>query len=71
MGLIFLFLIGFGLAIAGGVSIIAYLNFLPAGVSWLEYFLFIRTRLECYFFPLGLLLIFISIQYYGRTVDKE
>ncbi|HZW67447.1 MAG TPA: hypothetical protein VFF20_02360 [Pseudogracilibacillus sp.] len=71
MGLILLFLIGFGLAIAGGVSIIAYLNFLPAGISWMEYFLFIKTRLECYFFPLGLLLIFISIQLYGRRVDKE
>jgi len=71
MGVILLFLIGFGLAIAGGVSIIAYLNFLPAGISWVEYFLFIKTRLECYFFPLGLLLIFISIQIYGRTVEKQ
>lgn len=71
MGVILLFLIGFGLAIAGGVSIIAYLNFLPAGISWVEYFLFIKTRLECYFFPLGLLFIFISIQLYGRTVEKQ
>ncbi|AIF42768.1 hypothetical protein [Virgibacillus sp. SK37] len=57
MGYIFLFLIGFGLAVTGGVTIIAYTNFLPAGVTWLEYFSFILTRPECYFLPAGLILI--------------
>ncbi|TXL64035.1 hypothetical protein FHP05_10120 [Cerasibacillus terrae] len=61
MGYIFLFLIGFGLSITGGISIIAYLNFLPAGVSWLEYFQYITGRLECYFLPLGLIFMMISI----------
>lgn len=64
MGYIFVFLIGFGLAVSGGVSLIAYLNFLPAGVSWLEYFLFIRERIECYFLPIGLLLMIIVIYRY-------
>lgn len=71
MAMIVLFLIGFGLAVAGGVTIIAYMNFLPAGISWIEYFMFIRTRIECYFFPFGLLLVFIAIQRYGKSVEKE
>jgi hypothetical protein len=57
MGYIFLFLIGFGLAVTGGVTLIAYMNFLPAGVTWGEYFLFIGGRLESYFLPVGLLII--------------
>ncbi len=61
MGYLILFLVGFGLAVSGGVTIIAYLNFLPAGISWLEYFMFIKGRVECYFLPVGVLLIFIAI----------
>lgn len=56
-----LFLIGFGLAVSGGVTIIAYLNFLPVGISWIEYFMFIKGRIECYLLPVGILLIFIAI----------
>jgi hypothetical protein len=58
---IFLFLIGFGLAVTGGVTIIAYMNLLPAGISWLDYFNFISSRLECYFFPLGILIMFLAL----------
>lgn len=62
MGIILLFLIGFGLAVSGGVTIISYMNFLPAGITWLEYFLFIRTRVECYFLPIGFIMMIIAIQ---------
>ncbi|MBO1003605.1 hypothetical protein ACFSKI_17190 [Pseudogracilibacillus auburnensis] len=62
MGYILLFLIGFGLAVSGGVTIIAYMNFLPAGISWMEYFIFIKGRIECYFLPIGFLLMMIAIQ---------
>lgn len=61
MAYIVLFLVGFGLAVSGGISLIAYLNFLPAGITWLEYFIFIRTRIECYFLPFGFFLISISL----------
>ncbi|WP_026571114.1 MULTISPECIES: hypothetical protein [Sediminibacillus] len=64
MGYILLFLVGFGLAVSGGVTFILYLNFIPAGLSWIDYFLFIQGRLECYFLPLGLLLIIIAIYKY-------
>jgi len=61
MGYLLLFLIGFGLAVSGGVTIIAYMNFLPAGISWIEYLMFIRTRIECYFLPIGFLMMMIAI----------
>ena len=64
MGYVFLFLMGFGLAVTGGVTIIAYLNFLPAGLSWLDYFIFISGRLECYFLPLGILIMSIVLYRY-------
>lgn len=68
MGYFILFLVGFGLAVSGGVTIIAYMNFLPAGISWLEYFLFIRSRIECYFLPVGIVLMFIAIQRFPKKV---
>lgn len=56
MGQIFLFLTGFGLAVAGGVTLIAYTNFLPAGVTWMEYIIFVKGRIECYLLPVGILM---------------
>ncbi|MYL32238.1 hypothetical protein GLW08_05640 [Pontibacillus yanchengensis] len=57
---IVLFLIGFGLAVSGGVTMIVYLNFLPAGFQWMDYLLFIQTRPECYLLPIGVLIILVS-----------
>ncbi|MDY0406179.1 hypothetical protein P5G51_012965 [Virgibacillus sp. 179-BFC.A HS] len=68
MAIIFLFLIGFGLAVSGGVTIIAYMNFLPAGVSWMEYLLFIGTRVECYLLPIGLILMALSISRFPKRL---
>nr|WP_246569681.1 hypothetical protein [Lentibacillus saliphilus] len=56
-----MFLIGFGLAVSGGVTLIAYMNFLPAGVSWLEYLIFIKDRIECYFLPVGIFLMALAL----------
>ncbi|SFL36914.1 hypothetical protein SAMN04487943_101206 [Gracilibacillus orientalis] len=57
-----LFLIGFGLSISGGVSIILYLNFIPAGLSFFDYLVIVQTKMECYFFLLGLIFMGISVQ---------
>ena len=65
---IFLFLIGFGLAVSGGVTIIAYMNFLPTGVTWMEYFLFIRSRIECYFLPIGICIMALVIYRFPNNV---
>lgn len=65
-----MFLVGFGLAVIGGVTIIAYLNYIPAGVSWIDYFLFISTRVECLFLPIGILIIAIVIYLYPNNVSQ-
>lgn len=52
-----LFLIGFGLTVAGGVSLIGYLNLLAMGNSFLDYVSFVVKRPECYLFPIGILFI--------------
>ncbi|GAA0433079.1 hypothetical protein GCM10008983_07150 [Lentibacillus halophilus] len=64
MGYLFLFLTGFGLAVTGGVTAIAYMNFLPVGISWPDYFIFIANRPESYFLPAGMLLIAIALLRY-------
>lgn len=61
MGALFIFLMGFGFAVSGGVTMIAYLNFLPAGFEWIDYLFFIRDRPECYLFPVGVVMISIAI----------
>ncbi|MFZ4450442.1 hypothetical protein [Salibacterium aidingense] len=53
--------IGFGLAAAGGISLIAYLNYIPAGLTILEYIMFIFQRSEAALLVLGLVLITGSI----------
>ncbi|WP_240374846.1 hypothetical protein [Bacillus piscicola] len=53
--------VGFGLAAGGGVSLLAYLNYIPAGFSIPQYGAFILERLELYVLAIGLLLITGSI----------
>ncbi|KGX86036.1 hypothetical protein [Pontibacillus marinus] len=57
MGPIFLFLLGFGFAVSGGVTMITYLNLLPAGFGWVDYLIFLKSRPECYLFPIGIFMI--------------
>lgn len=58
---LFIFLIGFGLAVIGGVTIIAYLNIIPIGFTFLDYLLFISNKAVSYFFIIGIILITLSI----------
>ncbi|MBD8067531.1 hypothetical protein [Bacillus sp. PS06] len=60
---LFIFLIGFGLSIAGGISIIAYLNMLATGSNLVEYLQFIIYRFECLLLPLGIIIISFSIYF--------
>ncbi|MDE3838218.1 hypothetical protein C0966_02305 [Bacillus methanolicus] len=57
------FLLGFSLAVSGGISTIAYLNLLATGHGMINYLQFISTRFECYLLPFGLILISLSIYY--------
>ncbi|WP_085992745.1 hypothetical protein [Oceanobacillus senegalensis] len=67
MGYIFIFMLGFGLAVTGGVTLIAYLNFLPAGLTWADYFIFVSGRIECYFLPFGFLLMALVLLRYPNN----
>lgn len=58
---LFLFLLGFGVAVIGGVSTIAYLNLLTTGHGFIDYLYFITRRVECYFLPIGVSIIGLSI----------
>jgi hypothetical protein len=53
--------IGFGIAVSGGISTIAYLNMIVAGHGFDEYLSFISKRVECYLFPIGIGIIWLSI----------
>ncbi|WP_100330580.1 hypothetical protein [Bacillus xiapuensis] len=57
------FLVGFGLAVLGGVSCIMYLNLLTTGMSLGEYIGFITSRSECYLLAAGFVLMAVSIYY--------
>lgn len=59
----FLLLTGFGIAVAGGVSTIAYLNLLTTGYSFIDYLIYVCKRIECYLLPLGILIVWISVYY--------
>lgn len=56
------FLLGFGFAVSGGVSIILYLNFIPAGLSFIDYLLIIQSKVDSYLFLLGIILMGLAIQ---------
>jgi uncharacterized membrane protein len=62
----FLFLTGFGLSVAGGISTIAYLNLFATGLSMIEVMTFLVSRPECYLLPIGVLLIAGSIYLSGN-----
>lgn len=58
---IFFVLTGFGLAVAGGVTTIMYLNLLTTGYTFFEYVSFIFTRVECYLLFIGMMMVSFAI----------
>ncbi|MGJ7919584.1 hypothetical protein [Neobacillus sp. LXY-4] len=60
---VFMALVGFGLAVSGGTTAILYLNLLPLGYTFSEYVTFLSQRVECYFFPIGIIIITLSIYF--------
>ncbi|MBM7554038.1 hypothetical protein [Thalassobacillus pellis] len=61
------FLVGFGFTVSGGISLISYMNFLPAGFTWTEYLLFVQSRTECWLFPIGVFLMFVTSLKIGHS----
>ena len=63
---IVLFLVGFGFSVIGFVYIIAYLNYLSIGYSFMDYLKLIITRIECLISIIGIILINIAIFMKGK-----
>lgn len=57
---LFFFFIGFILSVFGFTYIIAYLNLLTFGYSFIDYLRFIFSRYECILSIVGIIMIFIS-----------
>jgi hypothetical protein len=66
----FALFVGFGLAVSGGISLIIYLNLLTTGMTIIEYLQFISTRVECYLFLVGILIITLTI-YLPRRKNND
>jgi hypothetical protein len=64
MWYIFWFLVGFGLATTGGVTILSYLNYIPIGVTFTNFLIFISNKPECYLFPIGIIIIILTAYLY-------
>ena len=60
---IFFLFVGFGIAVAGGVSIIAFLNLITVGQDFDQYMKFIFQRVETYLFLIGILIMWTSIYF--------
>ncbi|WP_100373508.1 hypothetical protein [Bacillus sp. FJAT-45037] len=58
---LFIMMMGFGAAVVGGVSLLAYLNIMTVGYSFLAYLQFISHRPELYIFIVGSLMVIGSI----------
>lgn len=58
---IFFFLVGFALLVIGNTFILLYLNLLTLGYNFSFYVNFITRRIECYYAPLGFLIILLTI----------
>nr|WP_304213092.1 hypothetical protein [Fredinandcohnia onubensis] len=71
MGRAFLFLVGFGLAVSGGITTIAYLNLTTTGFTFIEFLQFISKRIECYLIVVGLAMVWISIYFPFVSSKKD
>ncbi|PSL50927.1 hypothetical protein B0H94_102204 [Salsuginibacillus halophilus] len=58
---LFSLFVGFGLAVSGGISVLAYMNYMAAGYPLHTYLIFISGRIELYMFLCGWLLIILSM----------
>ena len=65
---IFFFLIGFALMVLGFSFLILYLNLLTFGYNFSFYVNFIIKRIECYYAPIGLIIVLSTILIKG---DKK
>lgn len=58
---IFFFLVGFALLTIGNTFLILYLNLLAIGYNFSFYVNFITRRIECYYAPIGFIIIILTL----------
>lgn len=68
---IFFFLLGFGLMIIGFTYIIIYLNLFTFGYNFLEYLIFIHTRIECLCTHIGFIILTLAIYIKGGKYNGQ
>lgn len=66
---IFFYIIGYLMAVFGGIISIAYLNLLSIGYEIIEYFQFIIHQSACLLLPIGIIIVSLSI-YFPKTSNK-
>ncbi|WP_236634697.1 hypothetical protein [Alteribacter lacisalsi] len=64
-------LTGFGFAVIGGITFIAYMNLFTVGFSLLKYLAFMVLRPESYLFLAGVALIWSALYYPEKSGDEE
>ena len=67
---IFFFLVGFALMVLGLSFIILYLNLLTLGYNLSFYANFITRRIECYYAPIGFIIMLLSLIIKGEKKDE-
>ncbi|MCE7794876.1 hypothetical protein K8O68_21030 [Salipaludibacillus sp. CUR1] len=67
----FMLIIGFALAVFGGVSLVAYLNLLTVGYSLQNFLLFLVQRIETYMFAAGIFIIWIIVYFPMKRGHKR
>ncbi|RCW69729.1 hypothetical protein [Saliterribacillus persicus] len=70
MFILLFFLIGFGFAVSGGVSMIIYLNVIPAGLSFQDYMQLPQAKGALIFFMLGIITMGFSLNKLTRIFVK-
>jgi len=60
---VFFLLLGFGLAVIGGVTMLAFLNLMATGEGFYDYLHFMSERIETYLFFFGLVMMWLSIYF--------
>lgn len=68
---IFFLLTGFGFTLIGSVYMIAYLNLMTIGYSFVAYIQFILSRMECLIIILGILFLILAILLPGGEKKDE
>ncbi len=67
---VFFFLIGFALMVLGLSFLLLYLNLLTIGYNFSNYVNFITRRIECYYAPIGFIIILLTLIIKGEKKNE-